>query len=113
MAHPVRSKLSERCNILWFLICSARRALYAARGYAVLPCMFCAVVSPGAYERVLSTLLNEMDGVESSSGVVVLGATTRPDSVDAVRLCSFTDVPAGCILYQMSVLAGFVSTWSI
>jgi SpoVK/Ycf46/Vps4 family AAA+-type ATPase len=39
----------------------------------------------GVYERVLSTLLNEMDGVEAGAGVVVVGATTRVDALDAVR----------------------------
>ena len=35
-------------------------------------------------ERVLSTILNEMDGVEQSSsgGVIVVGATNRPDLLD-------------------------------
>lgn len=33
-------------------------------------------------ERVLSTLLNEMDGVEGRQGVVVIGCTNRPDQID-------------------------------
>lgn len=33
-------------------------------------------------ERVLCTLLNEMDGIESLSDVTVLGATNRPDIID-------------------------------
>lgn len=38
-------------------------------------------------ERVLSTLLNEMDGVEGgAAGVVVVGATNRVDSVDEALL---------------------------
>lgn len=36
--------------------------------------------------RVLSTLLNEMDGVEACDGVVVLSATNRLDLVDAALL---------------------------
>ena len=38
----------------------------------------------GVFGRILSTLLNELDGVESSNdGLVVLAATNRPDSLDA------------------------------
>lgn len=36
----------------------------------------------GVNERVLSTLLNEMDGVEERNGVVVIGCTNRPDHID-------------------------------
>lgn len=36
----------------------------------------------GVNERVLSTLLNEMDGVEERQGVVVIGCTNRPDQID-------------------------------
>ncbi|KAI9913713.1 hypothetical protein PsorP6_005612 [Peronosclerospora sorghi] len=36
--------------------------------------------------RVLSTLLNEMDGMESAEGLVVLGATNRPACLDAALL---------------------------
>ena len=41
-----------------------------------------------AEARVLSTLLNEMDGVDGSiqDGVLVLGATNRPDCIDAALL---------------------------
>ncbi|KAI9099483.1 P-loop containing nucleoside triphosphate hydrolase protein [Phlyctochytrium arcticum] len=37
-------------------------------------------------ERLLSTLLNEMDGVESADNVLVVGATNRPDMVDAALM---------------------------
>ncbi|CDH52954.1 aaa family cdc48 subfamily [Lichtheimia corymbifera JMRC:FSU:9682] len=37
-------------------------------------------------ERVLSTLLNEMDGVETAASVLVVGATNRPDMLDAALL---------------------------
>ncbi|ORX62658.1 AAA-domain-containing protein [Hesseltinella vesiculosa] len=37
-------------------------------------------------ERVLSTLLNEMDGVETAENVLVIGATNRPDMLDAALL---------------------------
>ncbi|KAI8879504.1 AAA-domain-containing protein [Backusella circina FSU 941] len=36
----------------------------------------------GVNERVLSTLLNEMDGVEGRPGVVVIGCTNQPDQID-------------------------------
>lgn len=36
--------------------------------------------------RVLSTMLNEMDGVESAEGLLVIGATNRPDCIDAALL---------------------------
>lgn len=37
-------------------------------------------------ERLLSTLLNEMDGIEAADGVIVAGATNRPDMLDAALL---------------------------
>ncbi|KAL4211773.1 P-loop containing nucleoside triphosphate hydrolase protein [Rhizopus microsporus] len=37
-------------------------------------------------ERVLSTLLNEMDGIESADSVLVIGATNRPDMLDAALM---------------------------
>ncbi|KAJ1800436.1 hypothetical protein LPJ59_001094 [Coemansia sp. RSA 2399] len=40
----------------------------------------------GVQERVLSTMLNEMDGVEATHGVVVVGATNRIDLLDAALL---------------------------
>ena len=36
--------------------------------------------------RVLSTLLNEMDGIAPLAHVVVVGATNRPDMIDAALL---------------------------
>ena len=40
----------------------------------------------GVSERVLCTLLNEMDGVESVSDVTVLAATNRPERIDKALL---------------------------
>ncbi|KAJ2402635.1 hypothetical protein GGI23_000567, partial [Coemansia sp. RSA 2559] len=40
----------------------------------------------GVQERVLSTMLNEMDGIEATHGVVVVGATNRIDLLDAALL---------------------------
>jgi SpoVK/Ycf46/Vps4 family AAA+-type ATPase len=38
-------------------------------------------------KRVLSTLLNEMDGIESlSSDVIFVGATNRPDMIDSALM---------------------------
>ncbi|KAL7748539.1 hypothetical protein RI367_005949 [Sorochytrium milnesiophthora] len=37
-------------------------------------------------ERVLSTLLNEMDGVESAANILVVAATNRPDMIDKALL---------------------------
>ncbi|KAI9013080.1 P-loop containing nucleoside triphosphate hydrolase protein [Gaertneriomyces semiglobifer] len=37
-------------------------------------------------ERVLSTLLNEMDGIELANDVLVVGATNRPDMIDAALM---------------------------
>ncbi|KAI9344899.1 P-loop containing nucleoside triphosphate hydrolase protein [Obelidium mucronatum] len=40
----------------------------------------------GVNERVLSTLLNEMDGVAEQKGVIVIGSTNRPDKLDDALL---------------------------
>ncbi|CAG8479344.1 4200_t:CDS:2 [Funneliformis mosseae] len=37
-------------------------------------------------ERVLSMLLNEMDGVETATSILIMGATNRPDMLDAALL---------------------------
>lgn len=37
-------------------------------------------------ERVLSTMLNEMDGIESCGGVLVVAATNRPERLDPAFL---------------------------
>lgn len=42
--------------------------------------------SNGVNERVLSTLLNEMDGVEERTGVVVIGCTNQPRAIDDALL---------------------------
>ncbi|KAF4321429.1 hypothetical protein BBO99_00001237 [Phytophthora kernoviae] len=51
--------------------------------------------------RVLSTMLNEMDGVESTEGLLVIGATNRPACIDAALMrpgrfdrIVFVDLPA-------------------
>ncbi|KAG2788493.1 hypothetical protein JG687_00014681 [Phytophthora cactorum] len=51
--------------------------------------------------RVLSTMLNEMDGVESAEGLLVIGATNRPACIDAALMrpgrfdrILFVDLPA-------------------
>ncbi|KAF9977547.1 Cell division control protein 48 B [Actinomortierella ambigua] len=42
--------------------------------------------SNGIQERVLSTLLNEMDGVEERTGVFVIGCTNQPQAMDDALL---------------------------
>ncbi|KAI8927266.1 P-loop containing nucleoside triphosphate hydrolase protein [Entophlyctis helioformis] len=42
--------------------------------------------SGGVNERVLSTLLNEMDGVQERQGVVVMACTNRPEKLDDALL---------------------------
>jgi transitional endoplasmic reticulum ATPase len=37
-------------------------------------------------ERILSTLLNEMDGIATAGHVLVIGATNRPDMLDAALM---------------------------
>lgn len=36
----------------------------------------------GVNERVLSTLLNEMDGIQELKDVLVIGCTNQPDRID-------------------------------
>ena len=40
----------------------------------------------GSSDRVIGTLLNEMDGVGSVAGVVVIAATNRPEVIDPALL---------------------------
>lgn len=37
-------------------------------------------------DRLLSTLLTEMDGLEQAKGILVLAATNRPDAIDAAAM---------------------------
>lgn len=60
--------------------------------------------STGVTDRVVNQLLTELDGVEGLKGVSVVGATSRPDLLDAallrpgrldrLLLCDFPDAPA-------------------
>ena len=36
--------------------------------------------------RVMATFLTEMDGIENSNGIIVIGATNRPDMIDDALL---------------------------
>ena len=40
----------------------------------------------GVNERVLSTLLNEMDGIQERKDVLIVGCTNRPDQIDDALL---------------------------
>lgn len=42
--------------------------------------------SSNVAKQVLNTMLNEIDGVEELKGVVIIGATNRPDSIDPALL---------------------------
>ena len=39
-------------------------------------------------ERVLSALLNEMDGIQERKDVLIVGCTNRPDQIDDALLRS-------------------------
>lgn len=43
--------------------------------------------SVSAHEGVLTSLLNEMDGVQELVGVTILAATNRPDAIVSFLLC--------------------------
>lgn len=67
----------------------ARVRLCVALSFYFLSCAGGADSIGGMEARVLSTLLNEMDGVtgggssSGSGGLLVVGATNRPDMIDA------------------------------
>jgi ATP-dependent 26S proteasome regulatory subunit len=42
--------------------------------------------SEGVSERVLATLLNEIDGIEQSKDILLIAATNRPDLLDSAIL---------------------------
>ena len=43
-------------------------------------------VDSGVTDRVVTQLLSEMDGLESVGGIVIIGATNRPDVIDSALL---------------------------
>lgn len=45
-----------------------------------------ATSSSTVHERILASLLNEMDGIEVAEGVLVVGATNRPDLLDTALI---------------------------
>ena len=53
---------------------------------ALAPMRGLVTADSGVTERVVSTLLTEMDGLERLEGVVVIGATNRPDILDPALL---------------------------
>ncbi|KAJ3208467.1 hypothetical protein HDU67_006709 [Dinochytrium kinnereticum] len=58
-------------------------------------------------ERILSTLLNEMDGIEAAKDVLVVGATNRPDMIDAalMRPGRFDKVPPPDVEARRQILS--------
>lgn len=53
---------------------------------ALAPVRGSAVGEPHVTERIVNTLLSELDGLEELKGVVVIGATNRPDIIDPALL---------------------------
>jgi len=53
---------------------------------ALVPVRGSAMGEPHATERIVNQLLSEMDGLEELRGVVVIGATNRPDIIDPALL---------------------------
>jgi len=53
---------------------------------ALVPVRGGAIGEPHVTERVVNQLLSEMDGLEELRGVVVIGATNRPDIIDPALL---------------------------
>jgi hypothetical protein len=78
----------HRCLCAWVLYSSVSGRLFLCFSVPV-PFLSVSLVFlrvSGVYERVLSTLLNEMDGIEAIPGVVIVGATTRVEAVDKALL---------------------------
>jgi len=53
---------------------------------AIAPMRGSGVGEPRVVERMVNTILSEMDGLEELRGVVVIGASNRPDLIDAALL---------------------------
>jgi len=53
---------------------------------ALVPVRGGALGEPHATERIVNQLLNEMDGLEELRGVILIGATNRPDIIDPALL---------------------------
>ena len=57
-------------------------------------------------DRVVNAFLTELDGVEERNGVYVIGATSRPDTIDPALLrpgrldsMALCDFPTRCVTY--------------
>lgn len=53
---------------------------------AIAPMRGTGIGEPRVVERMVNTLLSEMDGLEELKGVIILGATNRPDLLDSALL---------------------------
>ncbi len=53
---------------------------------AIAPMRGTGIGEPRVVERMVNTLLSEMDGLEELEGVVILGATNRPDLLDTALI---------------------------
>ena len=63
----------------------------------------------GVSDRVIATLLIEMDGIEKLKGVTIIAATNRPDSIDPVRSRPSRNRGGNCIHSFDSL--GIDATW--
>lgn len=65
--------------------------------------------SSAVEDRILATLLNEMDGIQAASGIWIMGATNRVDELDAAllrpgRFDQVIEVPLPDLEARLSIL---------
>ena len=77
------------CACVFVSVCiSVSVSVFVVNVHVMLSCGHVAFIlwNPDASTGVLATLLNEMDGVEWTEGVLVVAATNRPDMLDPALL---------------------------